>query len=820
MDNTKAEVQNTENRFYEPHVSEKKWQEYWEAEGIGRFEPKSDRKIFSIDTPPPTVSGTMHMGHAFAYSQMDIIARYHILKGENVFYPFGFDDNGLATERFVEKKIGKRSIDMPRSEFVATCLAETAETEKELKSAWQSLGIAADWTLSYRTIDAHCRRVSQRSFIELYNMGREYRKNSPALWCPECRTAIAQVELNDKESESLFSEILFELEDGSKIHIATTRPEFLSACVAVFVNPEDKRYSMLIGKKAKVPLFDYSVPIIGDAKADPEKGTGIVMCCTFGDQTDIEWWKKYALPLKIAINKDGTMSELAGVYRGLRIKEARKKITEDLASNSLLVSQTPIKHTVNVHERCGMEIEFLVTEQWFVKYLDLKEQFLEAGRKILWHPEHMRSSYENWINGLQWDWCISRQRYYGVPFPVWYCKKCGEIMLADDISLPVDPTESNPKNPCPKCGSTEFEPEHDVFDTWATSSLSPEIALKWKEDNSFFRKMYPMSLRAQGHDIINFWAFNTIVKGTLHNNEVPWTEMMINGWALDAHGRKMAKSKGNGIEPSEMLSKYSADALRFWAASSKLGDDICFSEKEFMVAGKLMNKLWNASKFCIQNLSDYNISEKPDTLETIDAWLLSKLNRIVESSTAAFDNYDFVRVRLDCENFFWHEFCDEYLEMVKDRMYNSAAYTQEEVKSAKYATHTALLTILKLFAPIMPHITEEIFSMHYSEKENIKSIHLSGWPVYNKELVNPDIEELGGIAVELVSEVRKFKSGKGMSLKVEIAKLAVECDSAMQEKIRKVESQIKATAKVREIAFEKNEGAMNTALAAKVEIEG
>jgi valyl-tRNA synthetase len=294
MDNTKAEVQNPENRFYEPHVSEKKWQEYWEAEGVGRFEPKSDRKIFSIDTPPPTVSGTMHMGHAFAYSQMDIIARYHILKGENVFYPFGFDDNGLATERFVEKKIGKRSIDMPRSEFVATCLAETAETEKELKSAWQSLGIAADWTLSYRTIDAHCRRVSQRSFIELYNMGREYRKNSPALWCPECRTAIAQVELNDKESESLFSEILFELEDGSKIHIATTRPEFLSACVAVFVNPEDKRYSMLIGKKAKVPLFDYSVPIIGDAKADPEKGTGIVMCCTFGDQTDIEWWKKYA----------------------------------------------------------------------------------------------------------------------------------------------------------------------------------------------------------------------------------------------------------------------------------------------------------------------------------------------------------------------------------------------------------------------------------------------------------------------------------------------------------------------------------------------
>ncbi|PIU30313.1 valine--tRNA ligase [Candidatus Woesearchaeota archaeon CG07_land_8_20_14_0_80_44_23] len=817
-ENSKEGSKEESSRFYDPHLSEPKWQEYWEKEGIGRFEPNSDRRIFSIDTPPPTVSGTMHMGHAFAYTQMDIIARYHIMKGENVFYPFGFDDNGLATERFVENKIGRRSTEMPRTEFVKTCLRETEDAEKLLKKSWQSLGLACDWTLNYRTIDEHCRRVSQRSFIELYNMGREYRKNSPTLWCPECRTAIAQVELTDKETESQFSEILFELEDGEKIHISTTRPEFLPACVAIFVNPEDSRHSALIGKKAKVPLFGYSVPIIGDAKADPEKGTGIVMCCTFGDQTDIEWWKKYELPLKIAINKDGTMSELAGVYKGLAIKEARKKIAEDLASNNLLVSQTPMKHTVNVHERCGTEIEFLVTEQWFVKYLDMKEQFIDAGRKILWHPEHMRASYENWINGLQWDWCISRQRYYGVPFPLWYCKKCGEIIIAEDKQLPVDPTESMPEKPCPKCGSAEFEPERDVFDTWATSSLTPEIMLKWKEDSSFFKKMYPMSLRAQGHDIINFWAFNTIVKGTLHTNEVPWIEIMINGWALDEHGRKMAKSKGNGIEPAEMMQKYSADALRFWAASAKLGDDICFSEKEFTVASRLMNKLWNASKFCIQHIAGYS-PEKPQDFETIDAWLLSKLNCLVKACMAAFDNYDFVRVRLDAENFFWHEFCDEYLEMVKDRIYNPGSYTASEINSAKYAIYTAMLTMLKLFAPIMPHITEEIFSLHYSEKENARSIHAAGWPSADEKLISPDAEELGGIAIELVSEIRKFKSSKGMSLKTEISKLAVECDEAMQGKIRKVEQQIKATGKVKEISFEQNDGQLNQALAAKVKIE-
>ncbi|MCX6709704.1 MAG: valine--tRNA ligase, partial [Candidatus Woesearchaeota archaeon] len=712
---------------YNAGVSEKKWQLFWEKEEVFKFNPKSKKPVYSIDTPPPTVSGAMHMGHAFGYSQMDFIARYHIMKGENVFYPFGFDDNGLATERFVEKKIGKRSTEMPRSEFVKICLKETSEVEKSLKQSWQALGMACDWSLSYHTIEDWCRKTSQRSFLELYKMGREYRKTAPALWCPECTTAIAQAELLDKEIESQFNEILFELEDGNKIHIATTRPELLPACVAVFVHPEDKRNAGLIGKKAKVPLFDYFVPIIGDSRADPEKGTGVVMCCTFGDQTDMEWWKAYSLPLKIAINRNGTMNETAGAYSGLSIKEARKKIIADLKGKELLFAQKPIKHMVNVHERCGTEIEFLVTEQWFIKYLDLKDKFIEAGQKIRWHPEHMRLRFENWINGLQWDWCISRQRYFGVPFPVWYCRKCGEIILADEKTLPVDTLEDKPKGECPKCGGKDFEPEKDVLDTWATSSLSPEIALKWREDDKFFDRMYPMSLRAQGHDIITFWAFNTVVKGLLHNKEVPWKDIMINGWALDQHGKKMSKSKGNVIDPLEMISKYSADCLRFWAASSKLGEDVWFNEKEFVAGQRFVNKLWNASKFTIPHLSDYEC-RKPKEIELIDQWLLSKLSSLVKSCTEAFDSYEFVRVRLDVENFFWHEFCDEYLEIVKDRLYNSDKYEKKSIDSAKYALYTGFLTIIKLYSPITPHITEEIYQQFFAEKEKANSITISGWP--------------------------------------------------------------------------------------------
>ncbi len=783
-------------KHYETSVSEKKWQEYWEKEKIYRFDPESEREIFSCDTPPPTVSGKMHLGHALAYSQADYVMRFQRMLGKNIFYPFGFDDNGLATERFVEKKCNIRSKSMPRPEFVKLCLKETADAEKELKENWASLGISPDWSLNYRTIDDWCRKTSQRSFIDLYKKGREYRKEAPTIWCPRCQTAIAQVELEDKEEESSFNYIYFGIENSDeKLTIATTRPELLSSCIAVFVNPDDQRYKKHIGKNAVVPIFNYKVPVIADKRADPEKGTGTVMCCTFGDLVDIEWWSAYKLPLRISITEDGKMNTLAEKYKGMGINETRKEIIEDLKKNNLLEKQENISHALNVHERCGTNVEFLVTKQWFLKYLDLKEQFLNAGNNLKWHPKHMKVRYDNWIKGLQWDWCLSRQRYYGVPIPVWYCAKCSEIIVADESQLPVDPTaDKAPLDKCPKCSCSEIIPEQDVFDTWATSSLTPMIATKWKENQNFFNKMIPMSLRSNGHDIITFWLFNTAVKMLFHNNTLPWKDVMINGHALDPKGKKMSKSKGNVIEPSAVLDKYGADALRFWAASSKLGSDVPFQEKELVAGKKMITKLWNASKFAIGNLDGYD--PKKAKLEEIDRWVLSKLAKVSKACTDSFMQYDFSKTKLETEKFFWQVFCDNYLEIVKDRLYNPDNYSKEAVESAKFTLYTVTLSILKLISPIMPHIAEEIYQLYFSSTEGKKSIHVSGWPDLEEYVSD---EGAGDAAVFVIAEVRKFKSDSNISLNKPVSKIIIGCSADQKKLLSMVEQDIKATCKAQEI---------------------
>ena len=788
-------------KHYEPKQAEKKWQEYWEKEKIYRFDPNSKKELFSCDTPPPTVSGKMHIGHAMAYSQADYVMRFHRMLGKNIFYPFGFDDNGLPTERFIEKKCNIRARDMPRPEFIKLCLNETKEAEKELKKDWSSLGISPDWSISYRTIDEWCRKTSQKSFLDLYKKGREYRKEAPTIWCPKCQTAIAQVELEDKEEKSFFNYINFGLENSDKkLEIATTRPELLSSCVGVFVNPNDKRYNKLIGKNAIVPLFNHKVPIIADRRADPEKGTGIVMCCTFGDLADIDWWSAYNLPLKVSINIDGLMNELAGKYKGLKINQAREKIIQDLKSNSLLVKQEQITHTLNVHERCGTEVEFLVTKQWFLKYLDIKDKLLEAGNKLNWYPKHMKVRYDNWVNGLQWDWCLSRQRFYGVQIPVWYCEKCDEVILAREEDLPVDPTtDKAPLDKCPKCGCKKLIPEKDVLDTWATSSLTPMIATKWKEDDKFFNKMIPMSLRSNGHDIITFWLFNTVVKMLLHEDKLPWKNVMINGHALDPKGKKMSKSKGNIVEPRIVLEKYGTDAMRFWAASAKLGSDIPYQEKELVSGKKMMTKMWNASKFAIMNLDGYK--PKETKLEIIDKWIFSRLNKLIKACTDSFLEYDFSRTKSETEKFFWQQFCDNYLEIVKDRLYNKENYSKEAVESAHYTLYNVTLTILKLMAPIMPHITEEIYHLYFADIEGLKSIHVSDWPKYQKELVDEKIEIVGDTAISIISGVRKYKSEKNLSLNKPVKTLTISCDENTKKTIEPVLKDIKATIKAEEIVF-------------------
>ncbi|MBM3247608.1 valine--tRNA ligase, partial [Candidatus Pacearchaeota archaeon] len=746
---------------YNSKEAEKKWKDFWEKQAIFKFNAKSKKPFYSVDTPPPTVSGKMHIGHAFSYSQQDFLVRFKRMKGFEIFYPFGTDDNGLPTERLIEKTKNIKARDMPRDEFVKLCL-NTLKNKliPEYIQDWKNIGISCDWKVIYSTINDHSRKISQWSFIDLYKKGRIYRKEAPSLWCPECQTGISQVECEDKKVNTNFNTIIFKV-GKQELKIATTRPELLGACVSIFYNPEDSRYKNLKGKKAKVPLFNFEVPILEDSRADPEKGTGLVMCCTFGDQTDMEWQKAFNLEIKEAIDVSGRLTSICGKYAGMKIHEARKAIIEDLKSNNLLVEQKPIEHEVKVHERCGTEIEFIKSKQWFVKYLDLREKMLDWGKELKWYPEHMYNRYSGWVKGLQWDWLISRQRFFGVPFPVWYCKKCGETILADEKQLPIDPLKSSPKKKC-KCGSSDFEPEKDILDTWFTSSMTPRLSAELfsKEVQN---KIFPMSLRPQASEIITFWLFNTVVKSNLHYGKKPFKDVAVSGF-VTLGGQKMAKSRGNIIEPQVVLEKYSADALRYWAASSKLGEDVEYQEKEIVAGTRFVNKLFNATKFVFVNLGDYK-NKTPKKFEKTDLLFLAELNNLIKEATQNFEQYNYSQARFLVDKFFWQMLCDNYLEIVKNRVYNG---TEEEKESARYVLYNSLLTIIKLMAPITPFITEEIYQEYFKKNEKDKSIHLSSWPTEFKIKVKENEEKIFDRLVEILEAVRRAKSEAKKSMKAEV----------------------------------------------------
>jgi len=784
--------------IFDPRSIEKKWQEYWEKEGIFTFDRKNKKKLFSIDTPPPTVSGKMHIGHAMGYTQMDFVARFKRMQGYNVFFPFGTDDNGLPTERLVEKEKKVKATKMPRDEFVKLCYDYLEENLPEFIQDWKNLGISCDWSIYYSTINKHSQKISQKSFLDLYKDGRVYRKEAPSIWCPACQTAIAQVELENKEIPSTFNDLVFKV-DNKELIIATTRPEMLAACVAVFAHPDDKRYKSLIGKTAKVPVYDFEVPILADERADPEKGTGLVMCCTFGDQTDMEWYLAHNLPLKMVITKDGKMNKKAKDLEGLPLKEARKKIIDQLKEKKLLKNQKKIIHPVNVHERCKTEIEILETPQWFIKYLDKKEHFIKAGKQMNWYPDFMRSRYNNWVNGLQWDWCISRQRFFGVPFPVWYCKKCNEPVLADESQLPVDPLKDKPKKPC-ACGSKEYEPEKDVLDTWATSALTPQLAIELMEDEEMKKALFPMSLRWQGHDIISFWLFNTVVKSHFHHKTNPWKDIAINGWLLDPHGRKMSKSLGNIISPQDILKQYPADALRFGAGTTKLGDDLPYQEKDVKTGKRTIIKLYNAAKFSLIHFDKFTPNKKFVNWELYDKALLSKLNRIVKEATEYFEKYEYSKTKSEVELFFWHDFCDYYLEIIKDRIYNPEKRGKEAAESAKQTLYLTFLTILKLFAPIMPHITEELYQQYFKKYEKTKSIHRTSWPEVDKKLIDKDAEAVAEVVNTTIESARRAKSEAKVSLKAPIKELIIEA-KITRDQFSQVEEDLKKTTWAEKIFF-------------------
>ena len=782
---------------YDFKEAEKRILNYWRENNIFKFDEKSKKPIFSIDTPPPTVSGKMHLGHSFSYSHIDFVARYKRMKGFNVFFPFGTDDNGLATERMVEKLKNVRSKEMKREEFIELCLKTLSEIKPGFIQDWKEIGISADYDLFYSTINDYCRKISQKSFIDLYKKGLEYRKKAPIIFCPHCKTAIAQAELEDSERESTLNYIKAKTETGEYVIYATTRPELHPGCVGISIDKNgiyvvaelkdknerwilskngiknfQKDYAMkiikefkgkdLVGRKVEIPLAKNKyVEFSHDESAKTEYGSGVVYYCSYGGLDCVEWMARHP-NIKPVLIMDETGTYTEEPVKGLYSNQARKKILDILEEKGALLRKEKITHVVNAHERCGTEIEYIATVQWFIKYLDKRNLFLKEGSKLKWNPKHMKVRYDNWIKGLNWDWCISRQRYFGIPFPVWYCKKCSEIILADEKSLPVDPLVDKPLKKC-KCGSNEFIPEKDVLDTWATSSLTPQIASGLKPN----LKLYPMNLRASAHDIVTTWLFYTLVKSQLHNKINPWKDIMISGHVLDSHGRKMSKSKGNAVEPQKVVGEYGADAFRFWAAGSKLGDDLSYQEKDIQTGKKTVTKLWNASKFISMHLKDFEC-KKPKKLEIMDKFILSKLAKAVKTSTESFDKYEYSKTKFEAENFFWNLFADYYLEIIKDRVYNPNIRGKEQRESAQYTLSICLLTIIKLFAPIMPFISEEIYLKLFSKSDDVKSIHLSKWPEFKKADIDSKAEKTGDRFLEIVKLARQFKSAENKSLKSEI----------------------------------------------------
>ncbi|HOP65699.1 MAG TPA: valine--tRNA ligase [Bacilli bacterium] len=776
---------------YKFQEAEKRILDYWDS--INLYDFKLDnRKVYPIDTPPPTVSGKIHIGHIFSYSQAEMIARYKRLSGYNVFYPFGFDDNGLPTERLVEKELNIKAKDVDRSEFGKLCLKTAEKYEEEFTNLFRRLGVSADFKNHlYHTVSEDTIKISQLSFLDLYKKGVVNYKESPALWCNECLTSIAQAELETSTIDTTFNYINFKVkEDNSLFTIATTRPELIPAIVAVFVNPNDEKNKYLIGKTAVIPIFNIEVPIMADEKADPTKGSGIVMCCTFGDQTDIEWWKKYNLPLKQALTPDGFMTDIALKYQGMKAKEARQAIIEDLDNLEVLVKKENISHEVQVHERCHKEIEYTITKQWFIDIMNHKEDFLKMGDMINWYPAHMKARYTEWVNNIMWDWCISRQRYFGVPFPVWHCPKCGNIIVADEDELPVNPLTTKPKKKC-TCGNEDLTPETDVMDTWATSSVTPLINMRYKQENSLEDIIRPMALRPNAHDIIRTWDFYTIVKSFYHFKEIPWKNVMISGFIMASKGEKISKSKSNATtDPILLLDKYGADVVRYWAGSGRTGTDILFNEETLERGKKIANKLWNVSKFVEMHLTDYQDKDEVK-LELVDEWIISKYLEMEKQFTNYLDDYE-VGLGLNVlEKFFWN-FCDNYIEIVKHRLYRPEDFGIDKRYSGQKTIYTILYKLLQKFSIYFPYLTEEIYRELYKDK----SIHLTEFKPLNLNIANnPMVDTI----MAIISEVRGVKTNKNVSLKTTVKKLVINCNKELKDLILNCELDFKATLYIEEL---------------------
>lgn len=674
------------------------------------------------------------------------------MNGYEVMFPQGWDCHGLPTEVKVEEKYGIKKNEVDREKFRELCVKFTEENIAKMRATAKRLGFSIDWSKEYITMYPEYYTKTQISFVRMFKNGLIYRGYHPVIICPRCETTIALAEIEYRKGKTKLNYIKF----SDDVVIATTRPELIPACVALAVNPEDKRYTHLVGKKVKVPVGGYEVKIIADEAVDPNFGTGIVMICTFGDRQDVKWWKKYGLELRNIINRDGTLNELAGKYQGLKISEAREKIIADLKAEGKVLRQEEVEHNVGVCWRCKTPVEIFPAEQWFVK-VD-KEKIVEMAKKIKWVPEFMFDRLLSWVEAMEWDWVISRQRVFATPIPVWYCKKCGKVIVAEEDWLPVDPTKEKPRKPC-ECGSSDFEGEKDVLDTWMDSSITPLVIAGWPQ-----LREYPVSLRPQGHDIIRTWAFYTILRSQALENEIPWKEIVINGIVFGEDGRKMSKSIGNVISPEEVVEKYGADALRQWAASGVIGEDLIFSWREVVAASRFQQKLWSVARFALTHISDYE--EKPEDIERLriaDKWIISKLNRLIAFVRENMDKYRFDEALKAIRSFVWYELADNYIELVKGRLYSG-----EESDPAKFTLKYVLDRILRLLAPITPFITEEIWS-RFSKG----SVHLQSYPSVEWQMIDEEAEKVGEEMKEILSAIRKLKHDKGLALNAPLKKIIV-----------------------------------------------
>ncbi len=799
---------------------EEKWTARWDAQGTYRFDRSAPaEQIFAIDTPPPTVSGSLHIGHVFSYTHTDTIARYRRMRGDTVFYPLGWDDNGLPTERRVQNYFGVRCdpslhhdphfvppaepakqardhVAISRPDFVSLCRQLTVEDEQVFESLFRRLALSVDWEYSYTTISPAAVRASQRGFLRLVRDGHAYSTVAPTQWDVDFQTAVSQAEMEDRELPGAYHRLRFTaLRTGADVEIETTRPELLAACVALVAHPDDARYQPLLGSEVRTPLFGVQVPVLAHPLADPEKGSGIAMVCTFGDVTDVQWWRELELPTRTIVGRDGRLlpvpwgspgwecqdpaaattayAELAG----RTVKQAQRRMVELLeASGDLVGDVRPITHPVKFYERGERPLEIVSSRQWYVRTLALRRRLLERGRELAWHPAHMVHRYEAWVEGLNSDWNVSRQRFFGVPVPVWYpLRPDGAVdhdhpILPEEPALPVDPSDDVPEGYRAEQRGTPggFAGDPDVLDTWATSSLTPQIAGRWEDDPDLFARVFPMSLRPQSHEIIRTWLFSTVVRAELGHGSLPWHDVAISGWVLDPDRKKMSKSKGNVVTPIDLLEKHGTDAVRYWAACGRPGVDTAFDESQMKVGRRLAMKVLNASKFALGRLSGAPVPGSEAIVAPLDRAMLGALSVVVAEATAAFDSFDYARALDRTESFFW-SFCDDYVELVKTRAYGDPL--DPGAASARGALGLALSVVLRLLAPVLPYVTEEVWSWWHATEA---SVHRAPWPIA-AELAGAADEDTGAldVAAWVLGEVRRAKSDAKQSMRAPVQRLVV-----------------------------------------------